>query len=66
MASIADEKVLIAQLESDLVTKYGDHVAPEQISAYVREGLAEFEHARIRTFLPVLLHKRLSDRLRAS
>ncbi len=66
MASIADENVQLAQVESALVTKYGDHVPPEQISAYVQEGLAEFEHARIRTFLPVLLQKRLTDRLRHS
>ncbi len=64
MAQIADEKVQLAQVESALVTKYGDHIPPELISAYVREGLAEFADARIRTFLPVLLHKRMTDRLR--
>lgn len=64
MALIADEQAQVAAVESALVSKYGDRIPPEQISADVRAGLAEFDGARIRTFLPVLLHKRLTDRLR--
>ena len=64
MALIADEGSQLAQVESALVSKYGDRVPAEQISADVQAELAEFEGARIRTFLPVLLQKRLTDRLR--
>lgn len=64
MAQITDEGSQLAQVERALVSKYGDRVPPEQISADVQAGLAEFADARIRTFLPVLLQKRLTDRLR--
>lgn len=66
MALIADEQSQLDQVERALLTKYGDRVPPEQISADVRAGLAEFADARIRTFLPVLLQKRLTDQLRGS
>ncbi len=64
MAQIADEGSQLAQVESALVSKYGDRVPAAQISADVQAELAAFDGARIRTFLPVLLQKRLSDRLR--
>lgn len=66
MPQIADESNQLAQVERDLIRKYGDRIPAELIGAYLREAADAFAGARIRSFVPVLLHKQLDARLRAT
>lgn len=64
MAARQTEQAQLEQVTRDLQRDFGQ--LPESVvSSEVRQALTAFEGARIRTFVPVLLHKQVKDRLRS-
>jgi hypothetical protein len=59
-----DEAVQLRTVEAALRRRFAGQVPDETISREVDEGLQEFSDAPVRTFIPVLLQKRITDRLR--
>jgi hypothetical protein len=59
-----DEAVQLRTVEAALRRRFAGQVPDETISREVDEGLREFTGAPVRTFIPVLLQKRVTDRLR--
>jgi hypothetical protein len=59
-----DEAVQLRTVEAALKRRFAGRVPDETISREVHEGLREFTGAPVRTFIPVLLQKRVTDRLR--
>lgn len=59
-----DEAVQLRTVEDALRRRFAGRVPDETISREVDEGLREFTGAPVRTFIPVLLQKRVSERLR--
>lgn len=59
-----DESVQLRSVEAALQRRFAGQVPDETIAREVTEGLEEFSHASVRTFIPVLLQKRVTDRLR--
>ncbi|MCU1591787.1 MAG: hypothetical protein JWP11_3043 [Frankiales bacterium] len=59
-----DETVQLRTVEAALRRRFAGQVPDETISREVDEGLQEFSDAPVRTFIPVLLQKRITDRLR--
>ena len=64
MGLINDEKSQLQRVESVLLSKFGDRVPPDAICAEVEAAMHDFDGARIRTYVPVLLQKRVTDVLR--
>lgn len=63
MSLILDEKAQLERVEKDLLRTF--RALPETVVCQeVRAGMADFADARIRTYIPVLLQKRVKDRLR--
>jgi hypothetical protein len=61
-----DESGQLRAVEQALVRRFAGVVAEERIAREVEAGLAELRDAPIRTFIPVLLQKRVTDRLRTA
>lgn len=61
-----DEAVQLQTVEAALQRRFAGQVPEETIHREVDAGLAEFTGAPVRTFIPVLLQKRVTDRLRHS
>jgi hypothetical protein len=61
-----DEAVQLRTVEDALKRRFAGRVPDETISREVDEGLREFNGATVRTFIPVLLQKRVTDRLRSA
>jgi len=59
-----DEAVQLQTVEEALQRRFAGEVPDETIHREVDEGLREFAGAPVRTFIPVLLQKRVTDRLR--
>ena len=59
-----DETVQLRTVEAALQRKFAGRVPDETISREVHLGLEEFSAAPVRTFVPLLLQKRVTDRLR--
>jgi hypothetical protein len=59
-----DEAAQLQGIEAALRRRFAGQVPDETISREVDEGLQEFSGAHVRTFIPVLLQKRVTDRLR--
>ncbi|MDX6197865.1 MAG: hypothetical protein QOJ79_1016 [Actinomycetota bacterium] len=59
-----DEAVQLRTVEDALKRRFAGRVPDETIAREVDEGLREFTGARVRTFIPVLLQKRVIERLR--
>jgi hypothetical protein len=59
-----DETVQLRTVEDALKRRFAGQVPEETISREVDEGLREFTGAPVRTFIPVLLQKRVIERLR--
>jgi hypothetical protein len=59
-----DEADQLRSVEDALKRRFAGRVPDETISREVDEGLREFTGAPVRTFIPVLLQKRVTDRLR--
>jgi hypothetical protein len=59
-----DESVQLRTVEDALKRRFAGQVPDETIAREVDEGLQEFNGAAVRTFIPVLLQKRVTDRLR--
>ncbi|MBK5305605.1 MAG: hypothetical protein JJD92_02845 [Frankiaceae bacterium] len=59
-----DEAVQLRTVEAALKRRFAGRVPDETISREVDEGLREFTGARVRTFVPVLLQKQVTERLR--
>ena len=62
--SHVDEAVQLRTVEDALRRRFAGQVPEETIAQEVDAGLQEFTGARVRTFIPVLLQKRVTDRLR--
>lgn len=52
-------------VETLLVRRFGDRLPVETIRAEVRSGMTRYRDARVRTFIPVLLQREVTDRLRS-
>ena len=59
-----DEAVQLRTVEDALRRRFAGRVPEELISREMRDGLQEFNGAPVRIFIPVLLQKRVTDRLR--
>jgi hypothetical protein len=59
-----DEAVQLSTVRAALQRRFAGRVSDEVIGLEVDEGLAEFADAPVRTFIPVLLQKRITERLR--
>jgi len=59
-----DEAVQLQTVEAALQRRFAGQVPVETIHQEVDAGLAEFTGVPVRTFIPVLLQKRVTDRLR--
>ena len=64
MALINDEKTQLQRVEQALLRKFGDRVQRETICAEVEAAKHEFDQARIRIYVPILLQKQVTDVLR--
>lgn len=64
MTAVLDESAQLAQVSSALVRHFAGRVPEEDVLAAVRDEARGFDGARIRTFVPVLLHRRVTERLR--
>jgi hypothetical protein len=64
MATVLDETAQLRAVEQALARKFFGRVEDERIHREVEIGMIEFREARIRTYIPVLLQKRVTDRLR--
>ena len=59
-----DEEVQLRSVEAALRRAFAGRVPDETITREVHEGLREFSGASVRTYIPVLLQKRVAERLR--
>ena len=59
-----NEAVQLSTVRAALQRRFGDRVSDDVIRLEVDQGLEEFSGASVRTFIPVLLQKRVTDRLR--
>jgi hypothetical protein len=59
-----DEAHQLRTVEAALKRRFAGQVPDETISREVDEGLQAFTGAPVRTFIPVLLQKQVTDRLR--
>jgi len=59
-----DEAVQLSTVRAALQRRFGGRVSEETIALEVDQGLAQFSDASVRTFIPVLLQKQVTDRLR--
>ena len=59
-----DEALQLRTVEDALQRRFAGQVPDETISREVDQGLQEFSSAPVRTFIPLLLQKRVTDRLR--
>ena len=63
MSLILDETAQLEQVEADLLRAF-DGLPTGLVREEVRTGMADFQDARIRTYIPVLLQRRVRERLR--
>jgi hypothetical protein len=59
-----DEAVQLSTVRAALQRRFAGRVSDEVIRLEVDQGLAEFSEAPVRTFIPVLLQKQVTERLR--
>jgi hypothetical protein len=59
-----DESAQLSTVKAALQRRFAGQVPDDTIAREVDEGLQEFSAATVRTFIPVLLQKRVTDRLR--
>jgi hypothetical protein len=59
-----DEAAQLQTVKVALQRRFAGRVPAETISREVDQGLQEFSGAPVRAFIPVLLQKRVTDRLR--
>lgn len=59
-----DEAAQLQTVKAALKRRFAGQVSEETIVREVDDGLREFTGASVRTFIPVLLQKRVTDRLR--
>jgi hypothetical protein len=59
-----DEAVQLSTVKAALARRFAGRVPEETIAREVDAGLQEFSGAPVRTFVPLLLQKRVTDRLR--
>jgi hypothetical protein len=59
-----DEAVQLRTVKAALQRRFAGEVPDEVIASEVDQGLEEFSEATVRTFIPVLLQKRVTERLR--
>jgi len=64
MTLVADEKTQLRQVEEQVLSKLGGAVPAELVHRELQDGLQAFADAPIRTYVPVLLQKKLLDTLR--
>jgi hypothetical protein len=59
-----DESAQLLSVEQSLVASFADRLPREVIAAEVERIRQEFADSRVRTFIPVLVQRRVSDSLR--
>jgi hypothetical protein len=59
-----DEAVQLRTVTAALQHRFAGQVPDEVIASEVDQGLEEFSGATVRTFIPVLLQKQVTERLR--
>ncbi|GAC1445403.1 MAG: hypothetical protein NVS3B26_21900 [Mycobacteriales bacterium] len=59
-----DETTAFQDIERRLLTQFGTVVPKEVIALELRCGMAALSEARIRTYLPVLVQRRVADQLK--
>jgi hypothetical protein len=59
-----DEAVQLRTVKAALLRRFEGRVSDDTIEKEVDEGLQEFSGAPVRTFVPLLLQKRVTERLR--
>ncbi len=63
MTKEVDEPEAITLVREGLISKFPD-ARPDLIHEIVVDALQEFSDARVRTFVPVLVHRAALDRIR--
>ena len=58
-----DEQRQLDVVRDDLVREHANHVSPEVIRGRFDTIVAEFQGAPVRTYVPVLVRRRLRDEL---
>jgi hypothetical protein len=66
MTAVVDESAQLAQVSSALVRHFAGRVPEETVIAAVQDEARVFDGARIRTFVPVLLQRKVTERLRCA
>jgi hypothetical protein len=65
MPIIDSEERQIQIVETELLRRYGDALGRERVCQEVERAAAElYAHARVRTYVPVLVQRKANDRLR--
>jgi hypothetical protein len=60
----ADAAAQLRSVEEGLIASFADRVPKEVICAEVERMTQEFADSRVRTFIPVLVQRRVADKLR--
>jgi hypothetical protein len=58
----SSEKAIIDEVQDRLLRKF-EHLAPDQVSAMVRQAHAQFEQSKVRDFIPLLVERRATREL---
>lgn len=67
MPVIDDEEHQIKLVEAELLRRFEGSLPPDRISAEVARAAADlYSDARVRNFVPVLVQRRVSERLRTA
>lgn len=61
-----DELRQLARVREDAVRRYAERLSADEVASAFDAVVAEFDGARVRTFVGVLAQKRLRERLRAT
>ncbi len=59
-------KRAISIVEERLTEEFGDRVSSEEITSRTRASLHRYHNARIKTFVPVLVHREVREDVRAA
>ncbi|GAC1445516.1 MAG: hypothetical protein NVS3B26_24190 [Mycobacteriales bacterium] len=59
-----NERQQVQTVEAALQRRFAGKVPADAISTAISQELAEFDEAPVRTFVPLLVHKQVRERLR--
>jgi hypothetical protein len=64
MATEMDEAGHVRRVEEDLLRRFGGQLPEEWIHAEIQRALSRYAAVKVRTFIPVLLQREVTDSLR--